>query len=138
MIPADRKTVAVAGDHPHVKFGPGHLEARCDRWRAAVDRVEAVGVHKVRKAARASDARNENNILARDAELGHRLLHRREDRVIAASRAPADLLVADEILAGQSRSHRDQPSKARLMRLVISLTLKGRPCTLLQPKASIR
>ena len=38
--------------------------------------------------------------LALDAELGHEGLHRREDRVVAAARAPAHFLVGLQILRG--------------------------------------
>ncbi len=93
VVAADRERVAVAGDDPHRQLGPRRLEPGGDRRRAAVDGVEAVGVHVVREAARAADAGDEDEVLARDAELGQHLLHLREDRVVAAARAPADVLV---------------------------------------------
>ena len=68
--------------------------------RAAVDRVEAVGRHVIRKAARAADAADEHRLLARDAEVRHRPLHGLQHRIIAAARAPADLLVARPVLGG--------------------------------------
>src|SRR5207253_2645259 len=68
---------------------------------AAVDRVHAVGLHVVREARRAADARDEHHVLALDAELRHEALHRRQDRVVAATRAPADLLVGLEVFCGQ-------------------------------------
>ena len=100
VVAADRQRVAVAGDDPHVELGVGELDAGRDRRRAAVDRVEAVARHVIRKAARAADAADEHRLLARDAEVGHRPLHGLQHRIIAAARAPADLLVARPVLGG--------------------------------------
>ena len=44
---------------------------------------------------------DEDDVLLRVAEVGHHLLGLGEDRVVAAARAPADLLVGHEVLAGQ-------------------------------------
>src|SRR5204862_6132919 len=66
-----------------------------------MDRVEAVGVHVVRQTAGAADATDEDDVLLREAEVGHYLLGLGEDRVVAAARAPADLLVGHEVLAGE-------------------------------------
>ena len=101
VVAADRQAVAVAGDHPHVELGARDLEARRDRRRAAVDRVEAVRVHVVREPARAADAADEHGVLALDAELRERALDRREDRVVTAARAPADVLVGLEVLLAE-------------------------------------
>ena len=50
VITTDRQRIAVAGDDPHVEIGVGELDARRHRWRTPVDRVEAVGLHIIRKA----------------------------------------------------------------------------------------
>src|SRR5262249_38891253 len=76
---------------------------------APVDRMEPEGVDVVREATRAADARDEREVLARDAELGQDLLDLREDGVVAAAGTPADVLVGDEILLaelGLGRAHR--------------------------------
>ena len=65
-----------------------------ERRRAAVDAVEAVGVHVVREPAGAADAGDEDGLAAVDAELGEDLLRLREDGVVAAAGTPADVLVA--------------------------------------------
>ena len=98
VVAADRQRVAVTGDHPHRQVRPRRGEAGRDRRRPAVDRVHPVGVHVVREARRAADARDEDDVLPRQPELGHERLHRGEDRVVAAARAPADLLVGLEVL----------------------------------------
>ena len=67
VVAADRERVAVAGGDPDLEVGPRDLEAGGDRRRAAVDGVEAVGVHVVREAAGAADARDDHELLARDA-----------------------------------------------------------------------
>ena len=105
VVAADRQRVAVTGDDPHVQVGASHGQARGDGRRAPVDRVHPVGVHVVREAGCAADARHEGHVLAANAELGHEQLDGGEDRVVAAARAPADLLVAHPVLAG---GHRDQ------------------------------
>src|SRR5215813_9249391 len=98
MVAADRQSVAVAGHHPDRQLRPGHLEPARNRWRAAVDAVHPVGVHIIRKAARAADAAHPHHVLPPDAELRHDLLDLRQDRVIPATGAPAHLLVGNEIL----------------------------------------
>ena len=72
-----------------------------DGGRATVDRVHPVRLHVVREARGAADAGDEDDALARDAELGHELLDGGEDRVVAAARAPADFLVGLQVLRGQ-------------------------------------
>src|SRR3972149_156324 len=66
---------------------------------AAVEGVEAERVHVVGQAPRAADAVDEDDLLARVAEVRHDLLGLGEDRVVAAAGTPADLLVRDEVLA---------------------------------------
>src|SRR6185503_2977262 len=101
VIAADRQAIAVAGDHPDIEVGARDLEARRDRRRATVDRVEAVRVHVVREAARAADTGDEHGALALDAELRERALNGGEDRVVTATRAPTHVLVGLEILLGE-------------------------------------
>ena len=68
-----------------------------------MDGVETVGLHVIREPAGAADAADDDEVLALDAELGKRALERVEDRVIAATRAPADVVGCDEVLAGEFR-----------------------------------
>ena len=93
VVAADRQAVAVAHHYPDVEVGVGELGARRDGGRAAVDRVEAVGRHIVREARGAADAGDEHHVFRRELEVGHRALNRLDDRVVAAARAPANLLV---------------------------------------------
>src|SRR5207237_8013445 len=119
-----------------------------DRRRATVDRVEPVRVHVVRKAARAADAGDEDDVFLGDAEIGHRLLHRAQDRVVAASRAPAHVLIGLEVLLGVlRRRRRRRPRVGRahcrspsswLMVSRISSEASGSPRTRLNPTASTR
>ena len=103
VVAADREAVAVAGDDPHLQVGVGEPQAGGERRGAAVDGVEAVGVHVVREAAGAADARDERHLLAWHADRGERLLHLGEDRVVPATGAPADLLVGLEVVGFESR-----------------------------------
>jgi hypothetical protein len=68
-----------------------------------MDRVNTIGVDVVGKAATASDAGNEHRLLRRDADLGENLLHLGENRIIAASRTPTDILVACKVVWLQER-----------------------------------
>ena len=70
---------------------------------AAVDGVKAIGVHVEREPARAADATDDGEVLARHAEFREGALQRVEDGVIAAAWAPADFVRRDEILAGEFR-----------------------------------
>ena len=95
-----RQRIAVAGDDPHVELGIGELDPGREGRRAAMDRVEAVGRHVIRKAAGAADAADEHRLFAGDAEVGHGALNGLQNGIIAATRAPADLLVARPVLGG--------------------------------------
>src|SRR5437879_13642942 len=92
MVAANRQRVAVTGHDPYLQLRAGDLESGGDRRRAAVDRVESVGVHVVRETARATDAGDEHEVLAWQTELRHDALDLIENRVVAAPRAPANLL----------------------------------------------
>src|SRR5215467_4694107 len=144
MVAADREPVAVARHHEDLEIWPRHPEPGRDRRRAAVDRVEAVGVHVVREPARAADARDEDDVLLRDAQVRHRLLNGRQDRVVSAARAPANVLVGLEIrlgiprgFFGVARTHA-VPPRSWLMASRISSDASGSPRTRLKPTASTR
>ena len=135
VVPADRERVAVAGDDPDREVRPRHGEARRDRRRAAVDRVHPVRLHVVREARGAADPRDEDDSLAREAELRHEALDDVEDRVVAAARAPADLLVGLEVLRGQlnevSVAFGHHESTSAVIASASSAARNGRPRTLL-------
>src|SRR5690606_19202250 len=99
-IATERQSIAVTGHHPHVEIRVGELKGGRKRRRAAVDRVEAVALDVVREAARAADAADEHGPGRIGTDLRQRALHRLEDRVVAAARAPADLLVRFPVLEG--------------------------------------
>jgi hypothetical protein len=101
VVPADRERVAVAGDDPHREVGPRRGEAGRDRRSPSVDRVHAERLDVVREAGGAADPRDEDEVLAGHAELRQEGLDAREDRVVAAARAPAHLLVGLEVLGRQ-------------------------------------
>src|SRR5262249_53830463 len=110
-----------------------------------MDAVEAVGVHVVREAAGTADARDEDEVFSRRAQLRHQLLHLSENSVVATAGTPTYILIGDEILACQlglatgldvcallsvfcalyCGGHLPYASRMRLMRVVISETLNG-------------
>ena len=152
VVAADGERVTIAGDDPDHQVRPGDLEAGGQRRRAAVDGVEAVGVHVVGRAARAADAADEDDVLARVAEVGHDPLRLGQDGVVAAARAPAHFLVGDEVLARElerlgaavagasvRRSSVTPPRRGAAARpSSTSGTGKGLPRTRLRPTASTR
>ncbi len=151
VVAADAQGVAVTGDHPDAELGPGGLEAGGDGRRAAVDAVEAVGVHVVGQAAGAADAGDEDDVLARDAEVGHDALGLGEDRVVAAAGAPAHFLVGDEVLAGQDLNAASLGFLVTIASWLLPLSrpargswsstseiVNGRPVTRCRPTASTR
>ena len=60
------------------------------------------------------------------AEVGHHLLGLGEDRVVAAARAPADLLVGHEVLAGERDDLRVLRAERRRSRLGVVAVGLGR------------
>ena len=100
VVAANRQRVAVAGDDPDIEVRIGELHPRRHRRRAAVDGVEAVSFHIIRKARRAADAADEHRVFRRPADFRHGALHRLQYRIIAATGAPADFLIGFPILGG--------------------------------------
>src|SRR5205823_498729 len=129
-------------------------QAGGDGRGAPVDPVEAVRIHVIREPAGAADARHEHDLLPRDVQLGHQLLHRGQDGEVAAARAPAHFLVGDEVLLRQLHdgraaaldglAHADtsccwpgRSLRARAsMALFTSATWNGLPFTLFNPTVS--
>src|SRR5882757_5065614 len=98
VVAADRQRIAVTGHDPDRKVFAGQRETGRDGGRATVDRVEAVGLEVVREAARAADAADEHHVLALQAQLRQEVADGVEDDVVTAAGAPADFLVAGEVL----------------------------------------
>src|SRR5216683_544436 len=76
---------------------------------SAMNRVKAERIHVVREPARAANAGNYDEFLARDSKFRKHGLNGRKNGVISATRTPADFLVRLEILLGKywnrCRSH---------------------------------
>ena len=105
VVAADRQRVAVARDHPHRQVGPAGFESGGHRRRPTMNRVDAVGVHVVRKPAGATDAGDEDDLFGRDAERRQDLLHLGQDRIVPAARAPTNFLIAGKVLGRQDRQN---------------------------------
>ncbi len=93
MIAADRERVSVPRCHPDFQVGTNGFETGRHRRRAAVNGVEAISVHVIRKTAGAADSGNDDEVFAPDAEFRKNGLHRGENRVVSAARAPTHFLV---------------------------------------------
>src|SRR4026209_2055522 len=89
--------------------------------RGAVERGKAVLIHVVREPAGAADPRDEHDVLLRVAEVGHHLLGLGEDRVVAAARAPADLLIRHEVLPREPDDLGVLGAQRRLVRDVVAV-----------------
>ena len=100
VIAADGQAVAVTRDQPYVEFRIGQLDAGGESRRAAVDRVEAVAFDVIGEPAGAADAADEHRLGRICADLRQGALHRLEDRIIPAARAPANFLVRFPVLEG--------------------------------------
>ena len=112
VVPADRERVAVPGDHPYRQVRPRDGQPRRDRGGAAVDRVHPVGVEVVREPRAAPDAGDEHGVLAPDPERRQERADGRQHGVVTAAGAPADLLVAGEVLRGLLRVGRGDAVQA--------------------------
>ena len=130
VVTADRQRIAVARDDPYAQVGPGCLHSGCHRGRAAMDRMDAVGVHVIRKPARAADAGDEHDLLARHAQRRQHFFHLGQNRVVAATGAPAHILVAGKIRRLEDRQRSGNLSAHMLIRFLakrkeISETVAG-------------
>ena len=62
-----------------------------------MDAVHSVGVHVVRKTTAATDTADEDSFFSWHSKIRKYLLHLRENGVVAASGAPAYILIRSEI-----------------------------------------
>src|SRR5438874_13080371 len=67
------------------------LRAGRDRQRAAMQRMEAVGIHVVGRFPRTADAGNHRDSMWRDLQLKERMLDRAQDSEIATAGTPIDV-----------------------------------------------
>src|SRR5262249_25391235 len=101
--------------------------------------VHAVRLHVVRETRSAADARHEDELLARNAELRHEALHRGQDRVVAAAGTPADLLVGLEVFRRQFQlGHWVFAFCAQFCTGDMAASLSGASCSLFSPSVTFR
>src|SRR2546425_448505 len=103
VVAADGEGVTVAGGYPDFQVWVDGLDPRGDGGRAAMNGVKTERVHVVGEAAGAANSADDDEFLARDAELREHRLHSGQNRIVAAAGAPADLLVGLKILLRKSR-----------------------------------
>ncbi len=101
MIAADGEGVAVAAEHEHMQVGPGQRNAAGKGQGAAVDVMRAVGLHEIRKPARAADAGDGGDLLMPQLALFDQLEIKREHGEITATGAPRGVIGGD-FLFGQA------------------------------------
>ena len=105
MVAANGEGVAVSAGLPDGKVRIGNLHAGGKRGGTAVYAVEAVGIHIIWKTGRASDSGNHHVaflfISQLCAHFRQSSLEGCQNGMVAATRAPAYLLVALEILCSE-------------------------------------
>ena len=101
VVATDGQGVAVAGDDPDGQVGAADGQSGGDGGCAAVDRMQSVGVQVVRESTGAADPGDEDDVLATQSQTRQEPLDGGEYRVVAAPWAPADFLVALELLRRQ-------------------------------------
>src|SRR5262245_12902579 len=99
MVATDAERVAITRDDPYHQVWPTSLQTCGNSGRAAVNGVEAIGMHVVWETAGAANARDEDDFLPRHTQVGHHFLRLRQEGVIATPWAPAHFLVSDKIFA---------------------------------------
>src|SRR4051812_43138527 len=88
MCGADGAAIAIAGYDEDVQVWAAAAHAAGNRQRAAVQSMEAVGSHVMRKAAGAADAGDDHGLLGRQLLVTRKPLDGAEHRVISAAGAP--------------------------------------------------
>src|SRR5258708_4448873 len=106
VIPTDGQRVAVASGDPNFQVRTNSLDAGSYGRRTTMNRMETKCVHVIREAAGAADTGNNHEVLALDAQLWKDGLHRGENRVVSAARAPAHFLVGLKIFFRERRWQR--------------------------------
>ena len=74
VVSADSQTVAIAANLPYCKVRISHFQSRSYRRRTSVYGLHGVGIHVIRQARRASDARNHRRLMWRNAYFRHCLM----------------------------------------------------------------
>ncbi len=98
VIAADRQSIAVTGHQPDIEIRISQFRAGRKSGCTAVDGVEAVALDVIGETAGAADAGNEHGVRRVRAKLRQCALHGLEDRIVPATRAPADFLIGFPIL----------------------------------------
>ena len=101
VVTTDGGAVAVAGDHPHAEVRVGQLHASGGSGSTTVDAMETIGIHIVREARGAADARNDNDVFLLLTQLRENVLNGLQDGVVTTTGAPFHHLIACKILFGQ-------------------------------------
>ena len=97
VITTDRQRIAVARDNPNVQLGASRLKAAGESRSPTVNAVHSVGVHIIRKTTRSTDTANEHGILLRRARLSQNFFHLGQDRIVATTGAPTNVLIRSEV-----------------------------------------
>ena len=97
VVAADGQSITVTSDDEDGQIRARHCHPRRDGRGTAVDGVHAIGVHVVREARGATDARDDNGVLLGDAQIRQHTLEGGQNRVVATAGAPAHLLVGGEV-----------------------------------------
>ena len=100
VVAPDGESVAVTTKHENVEVRTREGDAGCKRKGTTVNEVDAVGIHEVWEARRATDTGNDTNFFVGNAELLDDVEEGRENCEISASRTPG-WVVGFELLFSQ-------------------------------------
>lgn len=104
LVPANAQGIAVAGYNPDLKVGIGQLNARGHRRSPTVQRMHSVAVDVVGQSAAAANSADQHGAVWVGPSACEHFGKLLEDAVVPATRAPANVLWALKILAGQFHS----------------------------------
>ena len=148
---SDRDAVAVPPPDEDPQVGAGELDARREREGPTVNAVESVGLQVVREAARATDPRDEDRALGLHLCVREQPPHRRQHRVVTASRTPPRdralvvahveltvVLVLGEMEDRAGAAHAEPPGRCSRMARAIAPGRRGSPRTRVQQSTSTR
>ena len=125
MVATDGQPIAVAGYQPHIQIRIGQFDAGCNGWRPSVDRVEAITLDVIGEPAGAADPADKASVGRITPQLRQGALHRLQDGIVPATRAPTNLLISFPIFQRGFNFDWCVHDSAPLIASIISSMVKG-------------
>ena len=113
VIAANGETVAIARHQPNGEFGVGDLYSCGNGRRSSMNGMKNISIHIIRKPTGTANSADDHKFFLRNSKLGESTLNGIENRVIATTRTPPDIVECNKILLiesvflfGQSRFYK--------------------------------